>query len=113
MSRANSIPLPCALLALSVAMCITAAGPAQASTLRGAATTQAEQRETFESLLGAIQQAAKKLTDQLTGQAVAFDRQGALPIALTPAGQAQSQGDDVPGVLFLRDALLNLPPPSC
>lgn len=109
--RTKSIPLPAAVLALSVAVCLGAAGSVQASSQR--LSTQADQRETIEHLLGAIQQAAKKLTDQLTGQAAAFDRRDALPIVLTEACQAQSQGDDVPGVLFLREALLNLPPPGC
>lgn len=112
-TRPKSIPLPCALLALSVVMCIGAAGPVEASALRGSSSIQADQRETIEHLLGAIQQAAKKLSDQLTGQAVAFDRHDALPITLTLVPAPQSVGDDVPGVLFLREALLNLPPPSC
>lgn len=109
--RHSPIPLPAAILALSVAVCLGAAGPVEASAHRS--STQADQRETFESLLGAIQQAAKKLTDQLTGQAVGFDRQHALPIALTLGPVPQPVGADVPALHFLREALLNLPPPAC
>lgn len=110
-TRYKSIPLPAAVLALSVAVCLGAAGPVEASTHR--ASTQADQRETIEHLLGAIQQAARKLTDQLTGQTLPFDRQDALPITLTLVSAPQPIGDDVTTILFLREALLNLPPPSC
>ena len=110
-ARYKSIPLPAAVLALSVAVCLGAAGPVEASAHRS--STQADQRETIEHLLGAIQQAAKKLTDQLTGQAVVLERQDALPIVLTLGATPQSVGTDLPAVHFLREALLNLPPPAC
>ena len=112
-ARPNSIPLPCVLLALSVAVCIGSAGPAEASAMRGAASAQAEQRETLEHLLGAIQQAAKKLTDQLAGQSAEFDQRPigfAVTLDRTPTSPV---GDVKLTVLFLREALLNLPPPSC
>lgn len=101
------------LLALSVAVCIGAAGPAEASALRGAASTQAEQRETLEHLLGAIQQAAKKLTDQLAGQSADFDQQSIGYSVTLNHKPATPAGDNTLTVLFLREALLNLPPPSC
>jgi hypothetical protein len=112
-SRPKSIPLPCALLALSVAMCITAAGPVEASTLRSTNATQAEQRETIEHLLGAIQQAAKKLTDQLTGQSAMLERQHTTAFFPQATKPCPTASDDRLTVLFLREALLNLPPPTC
>lgn len=81
--------------------------------MRGSASTQAEQRETFEHLLGAIQQAAKKLTDQLAGQSADFE-QRSIGFAITLNDQPTSTGSgNTLTVLFLREALLNLPPPSC
>lgn len=111
--RPNAIPLPAAVLALSVAVCLGAAGPVEASTFRGAMSGQAEQRQTFEHLLEAIQLAAKKLTDQLDSQTALHDRQGTAAFA-TPATKATaSASEQTPAVRFLREALLNLPPPSC
>lgn len=111
--RHKPIPLPCALLALSVAVSIGLAGPMEASVLRSVSATQADQRETIEHLLGAIQQAAKKLSDQLSGQVAAFNRQGELPATAAHAVAPLAPGDEVRVVLFLREALLNLPPPVC
>ncbi|MFK7789399.1 MAG: hypothetical protein AB8C95_07930 [Phycisphaeraceae bacterium] len=109
--RYKTIPLPAAVLALSVAVCLGAAAPAEAASYRSSA--QADQRETIEHLIGAIQQAAKKLTDQLTGQAAAFDRSSDVPAACSQVLNSQPIGDLVPTVLSLREALLNLPPPVC
>lgn len=81
--------------------------------MRGTASTQAEQRETLEHLLGAIQQAAKKLTDQLAGQSADFDQQSIGDSVTLNHKPAAPAGDDTLTVLFLREALLNLPPPSC
>lgn len=111
--RSKSIPLPCALLALSVAVCLGAAGPVDASTLRAAANTQAEQRQSLEHLLEAIQLAAKKLTDRLDGQIAMHERQDAATLATTISEPTSLVSDPLLTVLFLRDALLNLPPPSC
>jgi len=112
-SRPKSIPLPCALLALSVAMTIGAASPVEASVLRGPSRAQAEQRETIEHLLGAIQQAAKKLTDQLSGQAALHERQHVCASVGAATKPCPAAGDDTLTIPFLREALLNLPPPSC
>jgi hypothetical protein len=111
-TRPKSIPLPCALLALSVAMCITAAGPVEASTLRSVSPSQAEQRETIEHLLGAIQQAAKKLTDQLSGQTALPQQHGNSTSAAIAIQPTEPASDNKLTVLFLREALLNLPPPT-
>ena len=111
-ARPKSIPLPCALLALSVAVCLGAAGPVEASTLRSTSASQAEQRETFEALLEVIQQAAKKLTDRLHSwamqQATGLAVVDTLPIKPHPTAH-----DNVLADYFLREALLNLPPPVC
>jgi len=111
-TRAKPIPLPCALLALSVVMVIGSAGAVEASTVRGTATTQADQRETIEHLLGAIQQAAKKLTDQMTGQAAMLERRGAAAAAEPVILPTAVASDDTLTVSFLRESLLNLPPPT-
>jgi hypothetical protein len=110
--KANPIPLPAAVLALSVAVCIGSAGPAGAAPLIGERATQAEQRETFEHLIDALQQAAKKLTDKLVGQSA-----HASDAALRPQAALRSQAlpdadASTPAVPLLRDALLNLPPPT-
>ena len=94
-------------------MAIGAACPVEASTLRGVSANQADQRETIEHLLGAIQQAAKKLTDQLTGQTALADRHGTLDATAPAIKPIQRAGDDTLTVLSLREALLNLPPPAC
>lgn len=111
--RNNPIPLPAALLALSVAVCLGATGPVDASTLRSSQATQAEQREALEHLLDALQQAAKRLTHKLDGKAafVRCDTAWLTPINATPADLYA----DVPTLvdLHLREALLNLPPPVC
>lgn len=112
-TRLKSIPLPCALLALSVAVCLGAAGTVEASTLRSTGTAQAEQRPTLEHLLEAIQQAAKKLTDRLDGQLAVLPNQSpASPVNAACDAPPAAQGDlRVPPLL--REALLNLPPPAC
>jgi len=110
--KANPIPLPAAVLALSVAVCIGSAGPVGAAPLIGERATQAEQRETFEHLIDALQQAAKKLTDKLVGQAAHASDATLRPQAALRS-QAISYADaQTPAVLLLRDALLNLPPPT-
>lgn len=112
-ARPKSVPLPCALLALSVAVCLGAAGPVEASALRSASTSQAEHRETFEALLEVIQQAAKKLTDRLQGQSAVQQRPGAAVLVTTPIKPHPMAQNNVPADHFLREALLNLPPPAC
>lgn len=109
--RYKSIPLPAAVLALSVAVCLGAAGPAESATSR--ASGQAEQRDAIEHLLEAIQLAAKKLTDQLTGQVAAFDRPGDVPMDASSKACPFPRVQFTPCVAILREALLNLPPPSC
>lgn len=107
------MPLPCALLALSVVVCLGASGPVEASVLRAAVGGQAEQRHSLGHLFEAIQQAAKKLSDRLEGQAayVRADtaRLGVEKCEIVNAAAARSVRADH----FLREALLNLPPPSC
>lgn len=107
------IPLPAAVLALSVAVSLCSAGAVGASPMLLERQTQAEQRQSLEHLLDAISQAAKKLTDRLTGQAALAQRDAIRPaLALSP--QAPSPADHpTPPDLLLRDALLNLPPPVC
>ena len=112
-TRPKSIPLPVALLALSVAVCLGAAGPVEASTLRSVSASHADQRQSLEHLLEAIQQAAKKLTDRMDGQT-------ALAHAGTARGAVEVFENEMPPAArpvradhFLREALLNLPPPSC
>ena len=101
------------MLALSVAVCLGATGSVEASSLRSAGAGQAEQRETFEALLEVIQQAAKKLTDRLHNQAAAQQSQGFASLDTTPIQPHTTAHDDEPVVPFLREALLNLPPPAC
>lgn len=113
----SPIPLPAAVLALSVAVCLGASATAQADTLRAGHRAQADQRQALEHLLEAIQQAAeklnKKLADRLDGQAafvqtdsagrcIAADQCVIRPTVVRPASASPS----------LREALLNLPPPS-
>jgi hypothetical protein len=93
-------------------MCLGAAGPVEASMPRGTSAAQAEQRETFESLLGAIQQAAKKLTDQLTGQAALHESHRSVQTPITCIQPIHAASAQTPAVQFLREALLNLPPPA-
>lgn len=112
--RSNPIPLPAAVLALSVAVCIGTAGSAGASPMLFERATQAEQRQTLEHLLDVISQAAKKLTDQLFGQSAQFDREARRPaLALAPESAPSWVDATTPAVLPLREALLNLPPPVC
>lgn len=111
--RPKSIPLPCALLALSVAVCLGAAGPVEASILRPTNTRQAEQRETFEALLEVIQQAAKKLTDRLHSRATVQQATGLASVDTLPVKPHPAAHVSVPADHFLREALLNLPPPAC
>ncbi|MEO0475065.1 MAG: hypothetical protein AAF085_03710 [Planctomycetota bacterium] len=113
MSPSKSIPLPSALIALSVAVCLGAAAPVEASTLRSASTAQAEQRETIEHLLEAIQLAAKKLTDRLDGQVAVLPAARLALDVFTLDQPTCATGNEVPGVPILREALLNLPPPAC
>lgn len=112
-SRAKSIPFPTALLMLSVAVCLGAAGPVQASALPGTLGYQAEQRQGLEHLLEAIQQAAKKLTDQLDSQTAYVRPRGAWLLdvdieRVKPLLMLSTQVEH-----FVREAILNLPPPSC
>lgn len=111
--KTNPIPLPAAVLALSVAVCIGAAGQAQASDLRAYRTTQAEQRQTIEHLLDAIQQAARKLTDRLDGQAIAIQRGAIRPTLALTTERLSTAEPTCPATPLLREALLNLPPPAC
>ena len=111
-ARSKSIPLPAAVLALSVAVCLGAAGPVDASLLRPGQATQAEQRETLEHLLDAIQQAAKKLTDQLAGQSALADSQGVNVLLDAVVVPHAAPGQYAPAIPSLREALLNLPPPA-
>ena len=111
-SRPKSIPLPCALLALSVVVCLGAAGPIEASTFRASSSVQAEQRETLEHLLDAIQQAARKLTDQLTGQSAMLDCRAAVCLTSDGSKWTALVHEGEPTILILREALLNLPPPA-
>lgn len=81
--------------------------------MRAVASSQAEQRQSLEHLLEAIQQAAKKLTDQLDGQLALYERQGtsvSAPTHLQPSAWASC---DARAIHLLRENLLNLPPPSC
>lgn len=111
-AKANPIPLPCAVLALSVAVCIGSAGAADAAALRASHAGQAEHRETLEQLIYVLQQAAQDLTDRLDNRALALERQAIRPtLALTPHRPAAAQQAVAP-VPHLRDALLNLPPPA-
>ncbi|MFN3169011.1 MAG: hypothetical protein ACE37H_18340 [Phycisphaeraceae bacterium] len=110
--RPNPIPLPAAVLALSVAVCIGSAGHVGAAPLVGERATQAEQRETLEHLIDALQQAAKKLADKLAGQSAhaaddALRPQAALIQQAYPCTDATT-----PAIPLLRDGLLNLPPPT-
>lgn len=112
-AQAKSIPLPVAVLALSVAVCIGSGLPAAAEHLRPGQRAQDEQRETLEHLLDAIQQAAKKLSDRLDGQAAHLQRSAIRPVlslidSAPPASEPQAQA-----IQPLRDTLLNLPPPTC
>ncbi len=112
-ARPNPIPLPAAVLALSVAVCIGAAGPANGSPIAVERPASAEQRQTLEHLLDAIQRAAKKLTDQLTGQVALIDR-AAVRSALALVASDPPSADAFCVVdLLLRETLLSLPPPSC
>lgn len=111
-ARSNPIPLPAAVLALSVAVCIGSVGAAGASPLMLERACQAEQRQTIEHLLDAIQQAARTLTDRLVGQAAHADRATfrlSLDVQSLSHPSAQAL---LPAVCLLRDALLNLPPPT-
>ncbi|MEM9346742.1 MAG: hypothetical protein AAGB26_09005 [Planctomycetota bacterium] len=111
-SRSKPIPLPSALVALSVAVCLGAAGTVEASALRTVGSAKPEQRETLEHLLEAIQQAAKKLTDRLDSQMVVLPGQGLVSIKATVSLTIMTTGDDRPAGPLLREALLNLPPPA-
>ncbi|MEM6259545.1 MAG: hypothetical protein AAGI37_14770 [Planctomycetota bacterium] len=111
--RSKPIPLPSALLALSVAVCLGAAGTVEASALRTASSTKSEQRETLEHLLEAIQQAAKKLTDRLDSQVAALPGQTLAPSEIAADQTFITTGNDHPAGPLLREALLNLPPPAC
>ena len=112
-ARPNPIPLPAAVLALSVAVCIGAAGPANGSPIAVERPVSAEQRQTLEHLLDAIQRAAKKLTDQLTGQATLADRAAVRPVLALVPNDPPTAGAFYVVDLHLREALLNLPPPTC
>jgi len=111
-ARSKSIPLPAAVLALSVAVCLGAAWPVDASMLRPGQATQAEQRETLEHLLDAIQQAARKLTNQLAGQSALADQQGVNVLLDVTCASHAAPGHHAPAIPSLREALLNLPPPA-
>lgn len=87
--------------------------PANASSFQAERTAQAEQRETIEHLLGAIQQAAKKLTERLSGQAAHAERDAIRPALALSSDQPFNADAHSPSVLPLRDALLDLPPPTC
>lgn len=106
------IPLPAAVLALSVAVCIGSAGSAGASPMMVERASQGESRYAIEHLLDAIQQAAKKLTDTLVGQAVPTLRQDLRPVLALTAQRPVSIDTARPAVPLLRDSLLNLPPPT-
>lgn len=110
--------MPVALLALSVAVCLTSAAPAAVAATQGAAgpltTTRAatdNQRDALEHLLAALTDAARKLGQRLDHQAL-IDAVG--PIVVSPATTSTHAlaSTDAPGPVCLRDALLNLPPPA-
>jgi len=110
--RYKSIPLPAAVLALSVAVCIGASGAADCQSLRFDQRAQAQQRETIEQLIGVIQQAARKLTDRFETHA-AHGQLGPIWQASTQSAPVDLFADaTTPAVRPLRDALLNLPPPA-
>lgn len=107
---ANSIPLPCAVLALSVAVCVGASSDAGALSLRGGYRAEVQQREAFEQLLQAIHQVAKGLDEKLDGRASDTVRK-----LLRPSWVFTCVAPDMslmPGPIHLREALLNLPPPT-
>lgn len=110
--KANPIPLPCAVLALSVAVCIGSAGTADAASLRGGLQAEAQQRETLEKLIEAIQQAAKDLDDKLDGQSCDAEHAFARPTRVRTATAPAPEHALTPASLHLREALLNLPPPT-
>lgn len=116
-TRTSAAPLPVALLALSVAVCLSSAAPAAAAAQGSmgpgvpARSATDDQRDALENLLAALTDAARKLGQRLDHQAL-IDAVG--PIE-TPSTQAIAHGfavTDAPRPEPLRDALLNLPPPT-
>jgi uncharacterized protein YfaA (DUF2138 family) len=94
-------------------MCIGAASPAQAAAQCVGAPVQAEQREALEQLLDAIQQAAKKLSDQLSGQSHLLDRASPRPARLLIVSTITAATCSQPIASILLETLISLPPPSC
>jgi len=111
--KANPIPLPVAVLALSVAVCVGSAGAIEAQALRAGSSAQAQQRASLEQLLEAIQQAAKDLDDRLDTPTHADLRVSIRPaVALRHPIKTHLADACLKAGPPLREALLNLPPPS-
>lgn len=111
-TKSKIVPLPCAFFALSVVVCLGSSASVEASALRVAVGGQAEQRQSLEHLLEAIQLAAKRLTDQLESQSVLSEHR-ARPFASIASKCIAPVRDYALAIPILRETLLNLPPPLC
>ncbi|MEM9019590.1 MAG: hypothetical protein AAGC44_03410 [Planctomycetota bacterium] len=111
--RPHSAPLPVALLALSVAVCLSAsAQPAgSASATPGCTRGAAEQRQTLEHLIAALTDAARSFSQKIESPAQSQSTAALIASETAPPSLTISKTRACPPQP-LRESLLNLPPPA-